>query len=81
MTTAIITKYHGPTATREPRVSATWGTDRASVVYDSTDGFGEPAHRRASEAVLRKTGYPQFIGRLVGGALPDGRYVFVVGPW
>ena len=80
MTTAIITKYHGPTATREPRVSATWGTDRASVVYDSTDGFGEPAHRRAAEAVLRKTGYPQFIGRLVGGALPDGRYVFVVGP-
>ena len=81
MATAILTKYHGPTATREPRVSATWGTDRASVVYDSTDGFGEPAHRRAAEAVLRKTGYPQFIGRLVGGALPDGRYVFVVGPW
>lgn len=80
MTTAIITKFHGPTNTRRARVSATWGTDRASVVYDSTDGFGEPAHRKAAEAVLRKTGYPQFIGRLVGGALPDGRYVFVVGP-
>lgn len=80
MTTAILTKFHGPTATREPRVSATWGADRASVEYDSTDGFGEPAHRKAAEAVLRKTGCPQFIGRLVGGALPDGRYVFVVGP-
>ncbi len=81
MTTAILTKYHGPTATRGSRVSATWGTDRTSVEYDSADGFGEPAHRKAAEAVLRKTGYPQFIGRLVGGALPDGRYVFVVGPW
>ncbi len=80
MTTAIITKFHGPTGTRGSRISATWGADRASVVYDSTDGFGEPAHRKAAEAVLRKTGYPQFIGRLVGGALPDGRYVFVVGP-
>lgn len=80
MTTAIITKFHGPTGTRGSRISATWGTDRTSVVYDSTDGFGEPAHRKAAEAVLRKTGYPQFIGRLVGGALPDGRYVFVVGP-
>lgn len=80
MTTAIITKFHGPTNTRRSRVSATWGTDRTSVEYDSADGFGEPAHRKAAEAVLRKTGYPQFIGRLVGGALPDGRYVFVVGP-
>ncbi len=80
MTTAILTKYHGPTNTRRARVSATWGTDRTSVEYDSADGFGEPAHRKAAEAVLRKTGYPQFIGRLVGGALPDGRYVFVVGP-
>jgi hypothetical protein len=80
MTTAILTKYHGPTNTRRSRVSATWGTDRTSVEYDSAGGFGEPAHRKAAEAVLRKTGYPQFIGRLVGGALPDGRYVFVVGP-
>jgi hypothetical protein len=80
MTTAILTKYHGPTNTRGSRVSATWGTDRTSVEYDSAGGFGEPAHRKAAEAVLRKTGYPQFIGRLVGGALPDGRYVFVVGP-
>ena len=30
-------------------------------------------HLGKTEAVLRKTGYPQFIGRLVGGALPDGR--------
>lgn len=80
MTTAILTKFHGPTNTRRARVSATWGTDRTSVEYDSTDGFGEPAHRKAAEAVLRKTGCPQLIGRLVGGALPDGRYVFVVGP-
>ncbi len=80
MTTAILTKYHGPTNTRRARISATWGTDRTSVEYDSAGGFGEPAHRKAAEAVLRKTGYPQFIGRLVGGALPDGRYVFVVGP-
>ena len=80
MTTAIITKFHGPTGTRGSRVSATWSTDRAVVEYDSTDGMGEPAHRKAAEAVLRRAGYPQFIGRLVGGALPDGRYVFVVGP-
>lgn len=80
MTTAILTKYHGPTNTRRPRVSATWGTDRTSVEYDSADGMGEPAHRKAAEAVLRKTGCLRFIGRLVGGALPDGRYVFVVGP-
>ncbi len=80
MATAILTKYHGPTETRGARVSASWGSDRAAVEYDSADGFGEPAHRKAAEAVLRKTGYPQFIGRLVGGALPDGRYVFVVGP-
>lgn len=80
MTTAILTKFHGPTNTRRARVSATWGTDRTSVEYDSADGFGEPAHRKAAEAVLRKTGCPQLIGRLVGGALPDGRYVFVVGP-
>lgn len=80
MTTAIITKYHGPTNTRGSRISATWGTDRAVVEYDSAGGFGEPAHRKAAEAVLRATGCPQFTGRLVGGALPDGRYVFVVGP-
>ena len=51
MTTAIITKYHGPTETRGARVSASWGTDRTSVEYDSTDGLGEPAHRKAAEAV------------------------------
>ena len=80
MSTAIITKYHGPTETRGARVSATWGADRATVEYDSTDGMGGPAHRKAAEAVLRKAGHPQFINRLVGGSLPDGRYVFVVGP-
>lgn len=80
MTTAILTKFHGPTETRGARVSASWGTDRIAVEYDSTDGMGEPAHRKAAEAVLRKTGCARYIGRLVGGALPDGRYVFVVGP-
>lgn len=80
MATAILTKYHGPTGARGSRISATWGTDRAVVEYDSTNGMGEPAHRKAAEAVLRKTGCPQFIGRLVGGALPNGRYAFVVGP-
>lgn len=80
MTTAILTKFHGPTGTRGARISATWGTDRAVVEYDSTAGMGEPAHRKAAEVLLRKTGCPQFINRLVGGALPDGRYVFVVGP-
>ena len=44
MTTAILTKYHGPTNTRGARVSASWGADRAVVEYDSTDGMGRFAH-------------------------------------
>lgn len=32
MTTAILTKFHGPTGTRGSRISATWGTDR--TVHD-----------------------------------------------
>lgn len=80
MTTAIITKFHGPSNTRGARVSATWGSDRAVVEYDSTDGMGEPAHRKAAVAVLLKTGHARYIDRLVGGSLPDGRFVFVVAP-
>lgn len=77
---AIVTKYHGPTEHRGPRISATSGSGHQRVYVDIPDNlvaWGEGAHRLAAVALCKKLDWPA--AQLVGGGLRNG-YVFVFAP-
>ncbi len=74
---AIITKYHCPTNTRGPRISARCDAGRISVPYPYGLS-GQAVHRAAAEALAAKLGWTgDRYGELLCGGLPSGEYVFV----
>ena len=75
---AILTKYLGPTNTRGGRIKATAAAGSITIDYPHELSCGQPAHRAAAEALVKKLGWdaPQY-GTLLGGCLPDGCYCFI----
>jgi hypothetical protein len=72
---AIQTKYFGPTNTKGSRIKATCATGSLTIPYPH--GLeGQPAHRKAAEALVAKLGWTDG-GLLLGGQLPDHSHVFV----
>ena len=70
---AITTKYHGPTATRGSRISASDGDgNRVYISYDYALN-SEEAHRKAAVAFCAKM---KWSGAMVGGSIKNG-YAFV----
>jgi len=70
---AIRTKYHGPTDTRDSRISASdEDGNRVSIPYPH-ELSGEAVHRKAADRLCEKMNWT---GKLHGGSLKDG-YVFV----
>ena len=70
---AIRTKYHGPTDTRGPRITASdEDGNRVSIPYPY-ELSGEAVHRKAADRLCEKMNWT---GQLAGGALKNG-YVFV----
>ena len=70
---AIITKYHGPTACKGSRISASDEDGNRITISYPYELSGEAVHRKAAEALCDKMGWT---GELVGGSLKRG-YVFV----
>lgn len=73
---AIQTKYLGPTNTRGSRIKATCASGSLTIGYPHELGQGQPAHRKAAEALIAKLGWTDH-GMLLGGQLPDHNHVFV----
>lgn len=73
---AIQTKFLGPTDIKGARIKA-WaeGVGSVTISYPHECGEGEPAHRKAAEALCRKAGWR--CDNLVAGGLPSGGYAFV----
>ena len=73
---AIVTKFHGPTATKPSRITAS-DSDGNSVTVSYSVGKLEnlgDAYERAAYALCNKMGWS---GRLIGGGLKNGNvYVF-----
>lgn len=73
MRQAIVTKYLPPTDHHGSRVVATAQAGRATIPWDyALDPAGN--HEAAAQAFRDVKGWT---GDWIGGALPDGRYVFV----
>lgn len=73
MRQAIVTKYHGPTNSRSARVSATAEAGKVTLSWDHALDR-EDNHSAAALALAQKFGWD---GKLAGGGLPGGGYVFV----
>jgi hypothetical protein len=74
---AIQTKYHGPTNTRDSRITAKCASKRITVSYDHAldiEGNHVTAARKLAEVMDWLTGWH---GSLLAGSLPDGSYVHV----
>lgn len=76
---AIITKYHGPTATKAGRISAKCHSGKVMVEYDHASS---DQHRDAAEALVNRMGWQHLTKRytLASGQSPDGSgecFVFV----
>ncbi len=69
MRQAISTKYLGPTDHRGSRVSARCQACSLTVAWDDALDVTEN-HTAAAKALATKL---QWVGRWIGGALPDGR--------
>lgn len=74
---AIITKFHGPTNTRGPRVKARAWAGSVTVAYQH--GLGdEGSHKAAAQALADKLGLK---GKLIMGGMPEGNgFAFVFAP-
>lgn len=76
---AIVTTYHGATATRPNRISAKDAdNNRATVAYDDIPSaleWGAPRHRFAAEALCRKMNWDS--STLIAGYLGGSSWVFV----
>lgn len=73
---AIVTKYHGPGNVRGSRVSATAQAGRVVIEWDDRLHF-EPNHELAAKKLCAKFNWPN---EIIGGQLPDGRFVWVMIP-
>jgi hypothetical protein len=73
---AIQTKYLGVTNTKGSRIKATCAAGSITIPYPHELGQGQPAHRKAAEALVAKLGWSVH-GALLGGQLPDHSHVFV----
>ncbi len=65
---AIHTKFHPPTNTRIPRVSAKASAGRVSIPWADNLGI-EENHERAARKLMAKFGWGNC---LVGGSMPEG---------
>lgn len=65
---AITTKFLAPTNTKGSRVKATAAAGSVTVAWDYGKSTDEN-HRSAAQALAQKFGW---IGKYVGGGLPDG---------
>lgn len=75
---AIQTKYFGPTNTKGSRIKATCAAGSITIGYPHEVEHGQPAHRKAAEALAAKLGWVgNRHGALLGGQLPDHSHVFV----
>jgi hypothetical protein len=75
MSRAIVVKYQGPTDGRGSRLKATCGGPSSiSIPYDSTYN-DDVNYLRAAQALQKKMGWT---GKLIPGAMPDGRSVVFV---
>lgn len=76
---AIVTTFHGATATKPNRISAKDAdNNRATVAYDDIPSeleWGAPRHRFAAEALCSKMGWAS--STLVCGYLGGSSWVFV----
>lgn len=77
---AIHTKYRAPTATMAAHMTATCAAlKRPMVVAHPIELDGEDAHRYAAEALARRLGWVgRNYGRLHGGGMPDGSFVWIM---
>ena len=74
---AIQTKYLGVTNTKGSRIKATCAAGSLTIPYPH-ELDGQPAHRKAAEALAAKLGWVgDRYGALLGGQLPDHSHVFV----
>jgi hypothetical protein len=77
---AIRTRYHGPTATRGPRISASdAGGNLVSISPDLPVTVGEldNAHRKAAYTLMRKMGWPNVL--IPGSFAKDTYWVMLPG--
>jgi hypothetical protein len=70
---AIRTKYHGPTATKGARITATEPDGAKATIRYPSELNSDQAHALAAQTLCRKMGWT---GTLVSGALSDS-YVHV----
>lgn len=74
---AIQVKYLSPSNVRGARLKARADAGSKTIDYPHELGQGEPAHRLAAEALAQKLGWDSAVyGKLVGGQIPDGSWVF-----
>lgn len=75
---AIRTRWHAPTNLSPTRISAT--CQAARIIRPQPDAaHHDDAHRLVAEELAAQLGWDQaeYYGRMIGGQLPDGDYVFV----
>lgn len=81
---AIVTKYIGPTNTKESRIKATCAAGSITVGYHSIDHarHEQDRHQLVAAMLQKKLGRDsEYYGRLESGQMPNGDYahVFVKG--
>jgi hypothetical protein len=75
---AILVKFLGATGSRGSRLKATAASGSITIPYPHELREGEEAAHAAADALRVKLGWQNSAyGRLIGGQLPDGSWVFV----
>lgn len=74
---AIICKYFGPTNSKGSRIKAQCAAGSVTISYPH-ELSGQAVYRKAAEALVAKLGWnDSHYGKLLGGQVPSGEYVFV----
>lgn len=74
---AIICKYFGPTNSKGSRIKAQCAAGSVTISYPH-ELSGQAVYRKAAEALVTKLGWNDgYYGKLLGGQVPSGEYVFV----
>lgn len=74
---AIVTSYRGPTNSRGSRVIVKAQAGRMAVPWDHALSPSEN-HSAAALAFARRWGWAESADDLIGGAMPNGGYCFVL---
>ena len=77
---AIVTKYIGPTETKDSRIKATCAAGSITVGYHNVDvaRYEAERHQLVAAMLQRKLGWDSDkYGKLVTGQLPNGDYAHV----